>query len=258
MNEPTPTDPAQEAAAGPKRLVARFRTLPLRVRVIWAAAVAAVILIGIPAVAIATRPGKVENPAPVAAGSPSANPVLSPSPTSTPSVSATPSLGDPEPASVPSEPTAGGGEAAMPAPDVPEAATDAGSGQPAPTAARPAPAVPQPVAPQQPAAPAPAPYVPPAPVAAPYVPPAPVPAPPVGRTEGLNQSYASINSHRVASGVPGFVPLTAACSAVATVTGTALDSYQHQDVVLGVFGRTTGAAFSKGIDYDTLTVYRCS
>lgn len=117
-----------------------------------------------------------------------------------------------------------------------------------PVQAAPAPApAPAPPAPAPVVVPAPAPV--PAPVPAPYVPPR--------RTEGLNQSLGSINAHRAANGKPAFVAPGPACRLVATAVGTALDSYQHQGVVLSVWGKATGATFVKGPDYDTLTVYQC-
>ncbi|GAB2714032.1 hypothetical protein ACX801_18065 [Arthrobacter bambusae] len=232
-------------------LVARFRALPKRTKIILGAA-AATLLVSAATVSAVTalQPVGHATPAPAAAA-------VSFSPT--PTVSVSPS---PKPTSTPGSATSSTPPAAPEAvtsPEAPAAAPEADPAAPAPAAPNAPEAVPNAAPPAAPAQQAPAPVAQaPAPVPAPAPAPAPVPAPPVGRTEGLNQSYASINNHRVASGVPGFVPLTAACSPVTTVTGTALDSYQHQDVVLGVFGRTTGAAFSKGIDYDTLTVYRCS
>lgn len=103
-------------------------------------------------------------------------------------------------------------------------------------------------------------------------PPAPPPQPPAvqpppppgvqppGRTEGLNQSLATINDRRLRSGLPAFVGVNASCSLVATATGTALDTYQHGNVVLyrASPGFTAGATFAKGPDWDTLSVYQCA
>lgn len=250
MSEPTPTESAPEIPGDRRNLVTRFGVLSLRTRFMWLLAAAAILLV-IPAAAIAgSISGSDKQPearvSPVLS-SPTVTFGASQKPTVSLSPSPAPSAAESTPAPASDQPAAGAPEAAAPVQDVPAADPGAIAPAPAPGAANPVPAAPQPIAPP-PVVPAPAP-----PAPAP-----PAPAPPVGRTEGLNQSYASINNHRIASGVPGFVPLTAACSAVTTVTGTALDSYQHQDVVLGVFGRTTGAAFSKGVTYDTLTVYRCS
>lgn len=124
---------------------------------------------------------------------------------------------------------------------------------PAPAYVAPAPAAqaaPQPAAPR-PAPPAPAPAPKPVVVAPPVVAP---PVQPPGRTEGINQSLGSINAHRIANGLAPFTTNTAGCHLAATVTGTALDSYQHQNVVLS---RYDAAQFSKGVDWDTLSVYSC-
>ncbi|MFK4637154.1 hypothetical protein [Paenarthrobacter histidinolovorans] len=178
--------------------------------------------------------------------------------TATPTTSEVPVTASPTP--IDSAPVAGpaSGQPDTQVPDAPAA------GLPESTPAAPAAQVPAPVpaaqAPAQ-AAPAPAPAEPvpaPAPVIVPAAPaPAPAPAAPVGRTEGLNQSLASINAHRAANGKPAFVTPGPACRLVATAVGTALDAYQHQDVVLAVWGKATGATFSKGLDFDTLNVFQC-
>lgn len=261
-----PAEPNHENVKEHLKPLAWFQTLPLGTRLASGALAAVIILGGISALTIATTQQSPDqtsvaatetNPTKPAPSITTASPSPSAQPSTSPSSAETAKAGETHTSTQEQQaPAAADQTQELPAAPQPGAPALAAPAVQAPAAAAPGPAyvapAPAPAAPVY-VAPAPAPVA-PAP-AAPVAPPAPKPA---GRTEGLNQSYSTINSHRVSSGVPGFVPLTAACSPVATVTGTALDAYQHQDVVLGVFGRTTGAAFSKGAVYDTLTVYRCS
>jgi hypothetical protein len=100
------------------------------------------------------------------------------------------------------------------------------------------------------------PVVPPAQPAPPVNSPAPTVEPPV-RTQGLNQSLASINDRRIRAGLPPFGPVTPACSPNGgTVQGTRLDIDQHTSTVLKN-DPNLAATFVKGPIADTLTVYQC-
>lgn len=249
-------------------LLARLRAWRGRKRVLAGVAALSVAALAITGVCVAAANNQPDEPQALNVTTPLAFDTASPSTSQPATPTAEPSAKPAKEAPAPADAAPAPEEAAAPAPA--PAAEAAVADAPAPQAAPANAASAQAAAPAPSAAPAPAPVAAaPAPAPAPrhvapaprYVAPAPAPAPapqPGARTEGLNQSLGTINAHRVASGVPAFVPLTAACSPMATAIGTALDSYQHQDVVLGVFGRTTGASFSKGANSDTLTVYRCS
>lgn len=177
-----------------------------------------------------------------------------------------PSRSTPPPeAQVPSASPSASAEAAAPAEEPGSDADTTAQEQ----AAAASPADPGYVPPAAPAA-VPAPAAPaPAPAPAPAAPPA--PANPFIDSSGYNRTYAqnlgTINSARASLGAPGFVAVTAACSVKGTAYGSSLDGgqggvIQHQGIVGGVFGNTTGATYAPDpaapLSAGTLTVYRCS
>lgn len=108
--------------------------------------------------------------------------------------------------------------------------------------------------------------VPPVPVALQPLPPPVVvaPEPPKITQPAVVQNFGSIAAARARLGGSPWVPYTAECSFVRSVTGTSLDGnelgvIQHANVVGGEFGRTTAATYApQGPQFGTLTVYRCS
>lgn len=179
---------------------------------------------------ISTSASHSSTPKPLASSSPSKKPVTSPKTSSSAAPVASTSTGSEAvpvvPAPVAAPPVAGG----------------APNGQP--------PSAPKPVAPT-PAKPAPVPVAPkPAP---PVVPPVVGPPP---RTQGLNQTLATINARRAAQGLAPFGPVTAACSWLTYAEGTRLDIDQHPGVIMNPDAHL-GAYFAKGPVADRIDVYQC-
>lgn len=209
------------------------------------------------------QPGN-QNIVPLSAATPAAvataseRPIQIPTPSTTPAAE-TPAAAEPAaPEEVPAatdERTEEG--AASSSGDAPSTLTNTPAVAVAPPVQAPAPA--PAAAPVQAIAPA----APPAPAAA-----APAPAAPPAVTPPRafpDQTWASINALRTASGVPGFVAPNAGCSVAGSAWGDNLDGVkgapQHTETTLRKAGLTkTGASYAPdggGSRFGTLTIYNC-